>query len=258
MSIKVKNISYTVNNKTIVNNVSLEVNSGEIVTIVGPNGSGKSTFLKLLTGDLKPSKGEIYIKGQPLESLSIIDQAKIRSVMTQSPQIIYDFTAREIIEMGWINQGLTTSFQDFNVALAEISKKCEVDTFLDMKFNLLSGGEKKRVHFARTLLQVWSNEKTQKNKYVLLDEPSSNLDLYHELQLIKILKNEAKIGLGILLIIHNLNLALKYSHKIAVFNKGEVAYYGDTNGVMGSDLLSTVFNVPINIDKNSKKISFYN
>ena len=258
MSIKAKNLSFAYNDKTILSDISLEVISGEILTVVGPNGSGKSTFLKLLSGDLQPTQGNIFYHEEALQEISIMNQAKMRSVMTQSTQIIYDYTVREIIEMGWINQGFTTSLRDFNTALTEVSKKCDVDDLLDMKFNYLSGGEKKRVHFARTLLQVWSKDHDLKKKFILLDEPSSNLDLYRELQLIRVLQNEAKLGLGVLLIIHNLNLAMKYSNKIAVLNNGKIAYYGDKEGLIGNDLLSTVFNVPISVDKNLKGINFYN
>ena len=258
MSIKAKNLSFAYNDKTILSDISLEVISGEILTVVGPNGSGKSTFLKLLSGDLQPTQGDIFYHEEALQEISIMNQAKMRSVMTQSTQIIYDYTVREIVEMGWINQGFTTSLRDFNTALTEVSKKCDVDDLLDMKFNYLSGGEKKRVHFARTLLQVWSKDHDLKKKFILLDEPSSNLDLYRELQLIRVLQNEAKLGLGVLLIIHNLNLAMKYSNKIAVLNNGKIAYYGDNKGLIGNDLLSTVFNIPISVDKNLKGINFYN
>ena len=258
MSIKAKNLSFAYSDKTILSDISLEVISGEILTVVGPNGSGKSTFLKLLSGDLQPTQGNIFYHEEALQEISIMNQAKMRSVMTQSTQIIYDYTVREIIEMGWINQGFTTSLRDFNSALTEVSKKCDVNDLLDMKFNYLSGGEKKRVHFARTLLQIWSKDHDMKKKYILLDEPSSNLDLYRELQLIKVLQNEAELGLGVLLIIHNLNLAMKYSNKIAVLNNGKIAYYGDNKGLIGNDLLSTVFNIPISVDKNLKGINFYN
>ena len=261
MSIKAKNLSFAYSDKTILSDISLEVISGEILTVVGPNGSGKSTFLKLLSGDLQPTQGNIFYHEEALQEISIMNQAKMRSVMTQSTQIIYDYTVREIIEMGWINQGFTTSLRDFNSALTEVSKKCDVDGLLDMKFNYLSGGEKKRVHFARTLLQIWSKDHDMKKKYILLDEPSSNLDLYRELQLIKVLQNEAKLGLGVLLIIHNLNLAMKYSNKIAVLNNGKIAYYGDNKGLIGNDLLSTVFNIPISVDKNllaAKALSIMN
>ena len=257
MSIKAKNLSFAYSDKTILSDITLEVISGEILTVVGPNGSGKSTFLKLLSGDLQPTQGNIFYHEEPLQKISIMNLAKMRSVMTQSTQIIYDYTVREIIEMGWINQGFTTSLRDFNSALTEVSKKCDVDGLLDMKFNYLSGGEKKRVHFARTLLQIWNKDHDLKKKYILLDEPSSNLDLYRELQLIRVLQNEAKLGLGVLLIIHNLNLAMKYSNKIAVLNNGKIAYYGDNMGLIGNDLLSTVFNIPISVDKNLKGINFY-
>ena len=213
MSIKSKQVNFSVNGKKILEDISISLNSGEILSLVGPNGSGKSTFLKILSGDLKPTAGDIFYNDIEINNISILNRAKMRSVMTQSPQIVYDFTAREIIEMGWISKGDSHKSNLFDGALNKIIKICDLREFIDRKFNFLSGGEKRRVHFARTLIQVWNDNLQNDPSFMFLDEPTSNLDLYHELKLLKILKNESKKGKGILLIIHNLNLAFKFSDK---------------------------------------------
>ena len=207
MSIKSKQVNFSVNGKKILEDISISLNSGEILSLVGPNGSGKSTFLRILSGDLKPTAGDIFYNDIEINNISILNRAKMRSVMTQSPQIVYDFTAREIIEMGRISKGDSHKSNLFDGALNKIIKICDLREFIDRKFNFLSGGEKRRVHFARTLIQVWNDNLQNDPSFMFLDEPTSNLDLYHELKLLKILKNESKKGKGILLIIHNLNLA---------------------------------------------------
>ena len=124
MSIKSKQVNFSVNGKKILEDISISLNSGEILSLVGPNGSGKSTFLKILSGDLKPTAGDIFYNDIEINNISILNRAKMRSVMTQSPQIVYDFTAREIIEMGWISKGDSHKSNLFDGALNKIIKIC--------------------------------------------------------------------------------------------------------------------------------------
>ena len=129
MSIKSKQVNFSVNGKKILEDISISLNSGETLSLVGPNGSGKSTFLKILSGDLKPTAGDIFYNDIEINNISILNRAKMRSVMTQSPQIVYDFTAREIIEMGWISKGDSHKSNLFDVALNKIIKICDLRNY---------------------------------------------------------------------------------------------------------------------------------
>ena len=257
MSIKSKQVNFSVNGKKILEDISISLNSGEILSLVGPNGSGKSTFLKILSGDLKPTAGDIFYNDIEINNISILNRAKMRSVMTQSPQIVYDFTAREIIEMGWISKGDSHKSNLFDGALNKIIKICDLREFIDRKFNFLSGGEKRRVHFARTLIQVWNDNLQNDPSFMFLDEPTSNLDLYHELKLLKILKNESKKGKGILLIIHNLNLAFKFSDKIGIFKNGKLFSFGEPREVFTNETLFDVFKIPIKVNSKNSTLNIY-
>ena len=97
MSVDIKNLSWEVNSKKILDDISLSISSGEIITILGPNGAGKSSFLKIISGDLKCTEGQIYFDQSNLDDISIQDRSFIRSVMSQSQDVVYDFSAREII-----------------------------------------------------------------------------------------------------------------------------------------------------------------
>ena len=257
MSIKSKQVNFSVNGKKILEDISISLNSGEILSLVGPNGSGKSTFLKILSGDLKPTAGDIFYNDIEINNISILNRAKMRSVMTQSPQIVYDFTAREIIEMGWISKGDSHKSNLFDGALNKIIKICDLREFIDRKFNFLSGGEKRRVHFARTLIQVWNDNLQNDPSFMFLDEPTSNLDLYHELKLLKILKNKSKKGKGILLIIHNLNLAFKFSDKIGIFKNGKLLSFGEPREVFTNEILFDVFKIPIKVNSKNSTLNIY-
>ena len=169
MSVEVKNLSWEVNSKKILDDISLSISSGEIITILGPNGAGKSSFLKIISGDLQCTEGQVYFDQSNLDDISIQDRSFIRSVMSQSQDVVYDFSTREIIEMGWLDRGISSYSEDFKKAIDQISEECSVKNLLEQSFNTLSGGEKRRVHFARTLVQLWRPSGSDDPRYMFLD-----------------------------------------------------------------------------------------
>ena len=218
MSIKAKSIFWEVDNKRIIKDISLEISLGEVVSIIGPNGAGKSSFLNVLSGDIKPTSGSVSFDETNLKDISIQERSFMRSVMSQSQQIVYDFSVKEIIEMGWLDRGIASYSGNFKEAVMKVACECSVHNLLEQKFNTLSGGEQRRVHFARTLIQLWRPSNSHDPRYMFLDEPTANLDILHEQNLMKLVRSKAMEGIGILLILHDLNLAAKYSDKLVIFN----------------------------------------
>ena len=257
MSIKVQNIFYEINNNKILKNVSLTIDTGKMCSILGPNGSGKSTLVKLISGDIKPQNGFIFFNDRNLNDISIEDRAKIRSVMSQSQQIFFDFSVREIIEMGWIEENGMYSISNINESLQKVAKECEVYSLLDRRFNNLSGGEQRRVHFARTLIQLYNKIELNNKRYLILDEPTANLDLLHELKLIKKLKAKANEGFGVLVVLHDLNIAYNFSDQIALINNGEILHKGPPDDVISDEILTSIYRMPIKVDKQNKRINYY-
>tara|TARA_B100000945_G_C20313876_1_gene564150 strand:- start:20 stop:778 length:759 start_codon:yes stop_codon:yes gene_type:complete len=252
MSVKVKNLSFEINNKKILNNISFEIQKGEVLTFLGPNGSGKSTIIDLLSGTKKKKKGEIFFDNTEIEKINIKNQSLIRSTMAQSQEIFYDFFVKEIIELGWI-QHKNKNFKD---ALQKVTKECGIYNLIDVKFNALSGGEQQRIHFARTLIQLYNDYK-ESNRYFFLDEPTANLDITHEINLIKIIKEKSKEGFGVLIALHDLNLAYNFSDRIALLKNGEIKYIGKPSEVITEKKLQEIYNTPISIDKNNRFIKYY-
>tara|TARA_Y100000768_G_scaffold379291_1_gene354810 strand:+ start:186 stop:959 length:774 start_codon:yes stop_codon:yes gene_type:complete len=257
MSVDIKNLSWEVNSKKILDDISLSISSGEIITILGPNGAGKSSFLKIISGDLKCTEGQIYFDQLNLDDISIQDRSFIRSVMSQSQDVVYDFSTREIIEMGWLDRGISNYSEYFKNAIDRISDECSVKNLLGQSFNTLSGGEKRRVHFARTLVQLWRPSGSDDPRYMFLDEPTANLDILHEQKMMKLIQKKRDEGLGILLILHDLNLAAKYSDQIALFNEGKLVDKGLPKTVLTEDTLSTVYGLKMNVEKNPFRINYY-
>ena len=210
MSVISEKVSYSINQKEILNDISFELNQGEIISVIGPNGAGKSTLLSILSGDINPTLGSVLYNGENITDIDIQDRAFTRSVMSQSQQIIFDFSVREIIEMGWIERGNSYFSNDFETAILDVAKECDLMNLMNRQFNVLSGGEQKRVHYARTLLQVWRPAKSKDPRYMFLDEPTASLDLFFEMKLMNSIKHKSKNGYGILVIIHDLNLAANF------------------------------------------------
>tara|TARA_Y100000748_G_C15448860_1_gene470110 strand:+ start:368 stop:1141 length:774 start_codon:yes stop_codon:yes gene_type:complete len=257
MSIRSKSISVSFDNKKILEDINLELEEGEILSIIGPNGAGKSTFLNILSGDIKPDNGSVLYDEKILDSIGIEERSFTRSVMSQSQVLVFDFLVKEIIEMGWIDRGISSYAKYFKTAMTDIIRECDIEPLLNQTFNKLSGGEQRRIHFARTLLQLWRPSDSNDPRYLLLDEPTANLDLSYEVKLLNIIKNKAELGYGVLLIIHDINLAAKFSNKIALFHEGSLFAFGAPAEVLTSEILSEVYQIPIDVDNDSLTIKYY-
>ncbi len=252
MSICVNNLSFKIGKKEILKNISLEINVGEIIAVIGPNGSGKSTLINTISGNLKKNSGVITLNNKKIEQINLKKQALIRATMSQSHKILYDYKSREIIELGWIQ----FNSSNFLEALKKVSVECNIFDLLEKNFSTLSGGEQQRIHFARTLIQLY-NDFSDEKRYYFFDEPSSNLDLSHEILLFKILKQKVNENFGVLIALHDLNLAYNFADKIAILKKGELVYYGKPDEVLSNKNLSEVYELPIIVNKEERIIKYY-
>ena len=243
--------------KKILRNINLEIIPGEILTIIGPNGAGKSSLIKIVSGDVNPSDGEVQYGNTPLSQISLEKRSILRSVLSQSQNINFDFSVREIIEMGWINTKTSISNDNYMKLLLEVSKECFIENILNNKFKNLSGGEQKRVHLARTLFQLQNLHKFENNKYLILDEPLTNLDIFFEVKIMELIKKKARDGLGVLVILHDLNITQKFSDKVAILKEGELKFYGNTQSVLNSNNLSNVYGLDMKINQDPLFIKYF-
>ena len=243
--------------KKILSNINLEIIPGEILTIIGPNGAGKSSLIKIVSGDINPSEGEVQYGNTPLSQISLEKRSILRSVLSQSQNINFDFSVREIIEMGWINTKTSISNDNYMKLLSEVSKECFIENILNNKFKNLSGGEQKRVHLARTLFQLQNLHKFENNKYLILDEPLTNLDIFFEVKIMELIKKKARDGLGVLVILHDLNITQKFSDKVAILKEGELKFYGNTQSVLNSNNLSNVYGLDMKIYQDPLFIKYF-
>ena len=228
MTIKSESMSLEIDGGEIVNDINIEVFPGKVLALIGPNGAGKSTILKILSGDIKPTSGVVKYNDINISNIPFVDRAHIRGVMSQSQTIAFDFSVLEIIEIGWLHSDHDYYTSFYPDVLKQIIEDCELQHLADRKFNTLSGGEQKRVHFARVLLQLWIPEGDIHPRFMLLDEPLANLDIYHELKMLEIIKKRLSKNIGVLLILHDLNTASKFADNIVLMKNGTMVKNGST------------------------------
>jgi iron complex transport system ATP-binding protein len=221
----------------ILNGVDLRVSPGKIVAIVGPNGAGKSTLLKTLTGEIVPSRGEVHLDGEPLRHWKPEALARRRAVLPQSVSVSFPFTVAEIIALGILNK-ITRREQDTMVARA--LKVVELPDFAPRFYDELSGGERQRVQLARIFAQLWSGGQ---NGFLLLDEPTSNLDLSHQLLTLELARAHAGTGAGVVCVLHDLNLAAMIADEIVALKEGRVIAAGAPATVVTDRLVSELYGV---------------
>jgi iron complex transport system ATP-binding protein len=172
--------------------------------------------------------------------------------MAQAVHVVFEFTVREIIKMGWV-QGRTLSQTHFQRAASEVVNLCELEHLLDRAFNTLSGGEQQRVQFARNLLQLWRPPgRNPEARFLLLDEPTASMDLRHELMLLAQLRLAKEQNIGVLIVLHDLNLAARFMDRVVLMRYGQIVKAGSPQQVLDETLLSDVYQTPIRVEHNTQ------
>ena len=256
MTIEAVSIDVEIDGKLLLANASLEIVPGEILALVGPNGAGKSTLLRTLAGDLKPTSGNVFYDSRNLNQLSVRERAIPRSVMSQTQPMIFDFTAREVLQMGWLHADHNYYNEYFESAVDNLACACEIEQLMEQKFNTLSGGEQKFIHFARSLLQLWAPDDSKDNRYLLLDEPVAGLDMGRELHMLNVIKERAK-QMGVLIILHDLNLAARFADSVLLLEEGQILKAGPPQAVFTEHIISNVYKVPVKITQDPLTIRYY-
>ncbi|HJQ56628.1 MAG TPA: heme ABC transporter ATP-binding protein [Vineibacter sp.] len=245
MTLIVSAVSLRLGGARILHDVSLTAPAGEVLGLLGPNGAGKSTLLSLLAGDRRPDTGTVRFYGRdpcawPAESL-----ARVRSVMTQSASVAFDFTAREVVTLARLpHAGRSSADTDRHIVAAALDL-ADVAHLADRAYPSLSGGERQRVQAARALAQVWAATDDARCRYLLLDEPTASLDLRHQHALLGAVRRFVTAGAGAIVVLHDINLAAAYCDRVALLDAGLLAACGPAHDVLAADRLTAVYGVPL-------------
>jgi len=236
--LRVKNLKFSYKHQEILKDISLEARPGEILAIIGPNGAGKTTLLRCILNILRPAKGVITVDKQDLLHMSSRERAKLLAYVPQAYPPKFPMTVFDTVLMG------RRPYLCWRPAREELKKVTSIleimglDSFSAKDFDCLSGGQKQKVMLARALVQ--------EARYLLLDEPTSSLDLKYQLEVMQLLCQIVKEkNMGIVVAIHDLNLALRFSDRVVMMQNGTVFCSGLPDKVMNQDNIRTVYGVNV-------------
>lgn len=228
----------------VVHGVSLAIEGGEMVAIVGPNGSGKSTLLRGLARLQKPSGGRVLLGESDIRGLSSREVAKHLAILPQSPEAGLDLTVRELAWRGrYPHQGLLQRATPRDAeAVAWAMAAADVDGLAERPLGSLSGGERQRAWIALAL--------AQQPKVLLLDEPTSFLDIQHQVEVMRLLQRLNGEGMTVVAVLHDLVLAARYAERVVALRAGRIELDGPPARVFEAEGLRRVFNVPMLVVKD--------
>lgn len=245
-AVLVENLTFKYDIDEVLKNIDIDIPKGSFVSILGPNGSGKTTLLKNICNILKPDNGKIIINDKNVSNIKYKELAKIIAVVHQSSDIQFDFSVFDVVLMGrfpYIGRFKSESKKDLDIA-----KEAMINTGIwelrDKGINEISGGEKQRVMIARAL--------AQQPKILILDEPISNLDIKYQvgiLELCKRLNKENK--LTIIMTLHDINLAGRYSDYLILLDKGKIKTMDTPERVLTPENISNVYDIKVDVLKRN-------
>jgi iron complex transport system ATP-binding protein len=218
-----------------LDDVSLAIEAGEFVGLIGPNGSGKTTLLRVLLGFLSPAQGEVCLGGAPLHSFKRRAIAQRVTMVQQDTRIDYAFTARDVVAMGrtpYLGRFTPETPVD-KQAIQRAMQATETTDFAERSVTNLSGGERQRVHLARAL--------AQETQVILLDEPTANLDLAHQFEMLSLLRQVTRQGKAALAAIHDLALAARFCDRLLLLADGKIVAAGPPASVVTESNLARFF-----------------
>lgn len=244
MKLAITDLSFGYNGKATIEDVFLEVERGEVVSLVGPNGAGKSTLIKCIDRILRPQRGTVLVDGKAASLMGSKDFSRMMGYVPQSTKEIFPYTVFDIVLMGRRPHiGWRVTGGDVKV-VAKTLKFMGIEQFASRYFDELSGGEKQKIAMARAIVQ--------EPEILLLDEPTSNLDIKHQLEVMRTVRLLVeKGGISAIMAMHDLNLASRFSDKIVMLKDGRVFEMGRPESVLIPENIEKVYGVRAEVIKDS-------
>lgn len=241
--IEVQGAGFEVRGRKLLENVSFSVHGGEFWAIVGANGAGKSTLIKILSNEQPATSGIVTFHGKDLRKYRLKELAKKRAVLAQQNTISLSFSVQEIVLMGRYPFYEADPTQR-DLAIVDLClKKVGIANLKRRVYPTLSGGEQQRVQLARALAQVWDIE----NGLLLLDEPTTGMDLLHQYETFQLAKELTGKGFAVVAVIHDLNQALQYADRVLMLKDGRSYANGTPQEVLTESAIQAAFGLPVQI-----------
>lgn len=247
----VKELLKKYNGKTVVDGVSFELPKGKVISLIGPNGAGKSTVMGMISRLIAQDDGSVDFEGKDMSKWKSRDLARRLAILTQSNHVQMKLTVRELVAFGrFPYSGNRITAEDEEIIEKAIAYM-ELEEFEDRFIDELSGGQRQRAYIAMVI--------AQDTEYVLLDEPTNNLDIYHATNMMKIVRRLCdELGKTVILVLHEINYAAFYSDYICAFVDGKISKFGTVEEVMTKENLSEIYRVDFEIlEIEGKLLSIY-
>ncbi len=225
--------------RAALQDVDLRVSRGGFHAIIGPNGCGKTTLLRLLLGTLDPDGGSVDYDGRPVREWDRRELARRVGVVPQNEELVFPLSTRELVAMGRYPHlgALRGESARDRAAVREAMATCDIVELADRPFGTLSGGERQRARVARAL--------AQKPDTLVLDEPTASLDISHEMGIFELLRGLTDVGVTVVMVTHNLNVAARYADRLLLLDRGRTAAEGTAEQVLRPGTLEAVYRWPV-------------
>ncbi|MFW6001640.1 MAG: ABC transporter ATP-binding protein [Halanaerobium sp.] len=242
MILDIRNLDFKYDKKKVLKNISFSAASGELIMLIGPNGSGKSTLLKCISSYLKADNGEIKIYDRSISSYQKNKLAELIAYVPQQKEYNFPMTVFEAVLMGRKPYSSWAASERDKEITAEIIAELNLEDIAFTNINKLSGGQKQKVYLARAA--------AQESQIILLDEPTNNLDLKHQLELFQLIKKEAVSGKTIIITMHDLGLVSRFGERIIILKEGEIFSDGD-KGSLTAEKINDVYGVEVSLKEHN-------
>lgn len=247
----VKDLTKRYDGKTVVDSVSFEIPKGKVISLIGPNGAGKSTVMGIISRLIARDGGIVDFEGTDIGKWKSKELAKRLAILTQSNNIQMRLTVRELVTFGRFPYSGGRNTDEDNAIIDKAIEYMELREIQDQFIDELSGGQRQRAYIAMVI--------AQDTEYVLLDEPTNNLDIYHASNMMKIVRRLCdELGKIVILVLHEINYAAFYSDYICAFTDGKIEKFGTVEEVMTKENLSKIYNVDFEImEIEGRPLSIY-
>lgn len=243
MKLVIKGICFSYGSRRVLDDITFEAADGEVTSIVGPNGSGKSTMLRCAARVLKPQRGTVFLDGREASKISSREMAKLLGYVPQRANEVFPITVLEVVLLGrkpYVTWGVSQKDRD---VVARVLKFMGLEDFASRFLDELSGGEKQKVLIARAL--------AQEPQVFLFDEPTSSLDIKHQLEVLQVIRGLAiERGCSVVMVLHDLNLASRFSDKMLLLCQGKVFAVGTPETVLTPENIEAVYEVEARVTQS--------
>jgi iron complex transport system ATP-binding protein len=247
--LELQEINYYIKGRAILNNLSITITPGEVLAIIGANGAGKTSLLSAILNDITLTSGSIFFNGQPLQKMSTQMRARHIAALPQFSVLNFPYLVEEVVLLGRTPH--STGIKTDNKIVHEAMEAFDVAHLMGQRYTDLSGGEKRRTQLARVMTQIW-RACDANPRILILDEPTSSLDLGHKQQIMTVVEKFAYEGVAVILVEHDLNIVAHIADTILALQHGQNIAYGPVQDCLTEEIVKRLFNANVSIKENPR------